>query len=115
MFATRKLLANTRSAGTLPCMNNLVLVDSKPGENRSQAIARRLREELAGRNLSISELARRLGTTQQRLSRRVTGTTDWRVEEVEQICAVAALDCDYVLTGIRALPVSNNSVVMSDS
>lgn len=85
-------------------MTTLMVVDGDRGESRSLAIARRLREELAGRRISVSEVARRLGTTQQKLSRRMTGLTPWDVNELDDVCRVAGLSFTYVATGIREVP-----------
>lgn len=85
-------------------MTTLMVVDGNRGESRSAAVARRLREELAGRRLSVSEIARRLGTTQQKLSRRMTGMTPWDVDELDDVCAAAGISFDYVTTGIREIP-----------
>lgn len=85
-------------------MTTLMVVDGNRGESRSVAVARRLREELAGRRVSISEVARRIGTTQQKLSRRMTGLTAWDVDELDEVCQVAGVSFDYVTTGIREVP-----------
>ena len=101
---TRRLLAFTRYARRIRTMTTLMVVDGNRGETRSGAIARRLREELAGRRISISEVARRIGTTQQKLSRRMTGLTAWDVNELDEVCEAAGVSFDYVTTGIREVP-----------
>ena len=85
-------------------MSTLMVVDGNRGARRSVAVARRLREELAGEQISIAEVARRLGVTQQKLSRRMTGQTPWDVDELDEVCRVAGVSFDYVTTGIRAIP-----------
>lgn len=85
-------------------MTTLMVVDGNRGESRSVAVARRLREELAGRRLSVSEVARRIGTTQQKLSRRMTGLTSWDVDELDEVCQAAGVSFAYVTTGIREIP-----------
>ncbi|SIH48142.1 Uncharacterised protein [Mycobacteroides abscessus subsp. abscessus] len=85
-------------------MTTLMMVDGDRGETRSEAAVRRLREELAGRRISIAEVARRLGTTQQKLSRRMTGQTSWDVNELDQVCEAAGVSFVYVATGIKSLP-----------
>jgi transcriptional regulator with XRE-family HTH domain len=84
-------------------MSTLMVVDGNRGERRSKAVVRRLREELAGQQISVAEVARRLGTTQQKLSRRMTGQLPWDVEEVDEVCRAAGISFDYVMTGIRAV------------
>lgn len=81
-----------------------MVVDGDRGESRSLAVARRLREELAGRRISVSEVARRIGTTQQKLSRRMTGLTPWDVNELDEVCRAAGISFVYVTTGIREVP-----------
>lgn len=88
-------------------MTTLVVIDGNRDETRSQAAARRLREELAGRRISMSEVARRLGTTQQKLSRRMTGLKSWDLDELDDVCRAAGLSFTYVTTGIRELPAPN--------
>jgi transcriptional regulator with XRE-family HTH domain len=81
-----------------------MVVDGNRGARRSVAVARRLREELAGEQISVAEVARRLGVTQQKLSRRMTGQTPWDVDELDAVCRAAGISFDYVTTGIRAIP-----------
>jgi len=81
-----------------------MVVDGNRGESRSKAVARRLRMELADQQISVAEVARRLGTTQQKLSRRMTGLTAWDVDELDEVCQVAGISFDFVTTGIRAIP-----------
>lgn len=88
-------------------MATLMLVDGNRGESISKAIARRIREELARVDLSVSEVARRLGTTQQRLSRRMTGSTEWEITDLDEFCRRAGISFVYVTTGIREI-VSHN-------
>ncbi|WP_109557922.1 helix-turn-helix domain-containing protein, partial [Mycobacteroides abscessus] len=85
-------------------MTTLMMVDGDRGETRSEAAVRRLREELAGKRISIAEVARRLGTTQQKLSRRMTGQTPWDVNELDEVCEASGVSFVYVATGIKALP-----------
>lgn len=85
-------------------MTTLVVVDGDHGETRSQAVARRLRGALAERGISVAEVARRLGVTQQKLSRRMTGLNAFDVDELDRICAVTGVSFEYVASGIRALP-----------
>jgi DNA-binding Xre family transcriptional regulator len=89
-------------------MVTLMLVDGNRGDRRSVAVARRLREELAGQQISVAEVARRLGVTQQKLSRRMTGHTPFDVDELDAICRAASISFDYITTGIRAVPTPPN-------
>ena len=82
-------------------MSTLVVIDGGRGESRSEAIVRRLKGALAERGVSVAEVARRLGVTQQKLSRRMTGLNPFDIDELDAICRVARIDFDYVVTGIR--------------
>jgi transcriptional regulator with XRE-family HTH domain len=82
-----------------------MLVDAgDDGETRSQAVTRRVREELARKGLSVSAVARLAGESQQKLSRRMTGSIPWDVDELDEFCRVAGISYEYVTTGYRALP-----------
>lgn len=85
-------------------MTTLTVVDYHPDETRSEAVARRLRGELAQLHISASEAARRLGFTQAFLSRRLTGRVPFHVDELELICTTLGLSFVYITSGIRALP-----------
>lgn len=85
-------------------MTTLLVIDGHLGESRSQAVVRRMRGALAEAGVSVAEVARRLGVTQQKLSRRMTGHNDFAIEEVDQICQAADLDYVYIMTGIRPVP-----------
>jgi transcriptional regulator with XRE-family HTH domain len=104
MSAWRRPLPHTRCARTVRAMTTLMVVDGNRGDRRSVAVARRLREELAGQQISVAEVARRLHVTQQKLSRRMTGHTPWDVDELDEVCRAAGVSFDYVTTGIRAVP-----------
>lgn len=71
------------------------------GETRSSAVARRLRGQLAERNISVSELARRLNVPQQKLQRRHAGKTEFKLDEIDDIERVTGIDATYLLTGLK--------------
>lgn len=71
------------------------------GETRSSAVARRLRGQLAERNVTVSELARRLGVPQQKLQRRHAGKTEFKLDEIDDIAAVTGIDAVFLLTGLK--------------
>ncbi len=85
-------------------MTTLMLVDRRPGENRDQAISRRFRQELVGIGLSANKAAKIVGVTQSWISRHLTGETEWKANEVDQVCEPLGIDGDFILTGIKALP-----------
>ncbi|MBV0916086.1 MULTISPECIES: helix-turn-helix domain-containing protein [Mycobacteroides] len=85
-------------------MTTLMLVDRDEGSTKSEAVTLRLRQELARKGLSVSAVARKLGTTQARLSRRMTGETPWDVNELDEFCTQADISFIYVATGIKPVP-----------
>ena len=52
----------------------------------------------------MSEVARRLGVTQQKLSRRMTGLNSFDIDELDLICELTGVDFNYITTGIRPIP-----------
>ncbi|CPS16534.1 XRE family transcriptional regulator [Mycobacteroides abscessus] len=86
-------------------MTTLMLVDADEGDSKSQAITVRLRQEFARKGLSVSEVARRMGTSQPRIWRRMAGETPWDVNELDELCAKVDISFVYVTTGIK--PVSD--------
>ncbi|MFL0158471.1 helix-turn-helix domain-containing protein [Mycobacteroides chelonae] len=91
-------------------MTTLMMVDSRPGETRDQAISRRFRQELAGIGLSANKAAKVIGVSQSWISRHLTGETDWKANEVDQVCGPLGLDAVFLLTGILAIPDATPSV-----
>jgi hypothetical protein len=86
-------------------MSTLTVVDTDDsGETKSQAVTRRIREELGRVGLSVSAVARLLGEPQPKLSRRMTGDVPWDVNTLGEFCTAAGISYDYVTTGIRELP-----------
>lgn len=71
------------------------------GETRSQAVARRLRGQLAERNITPSELARRLGVPQPKIQRRHAGKTPIQLDELDAIEKVTGISAEYLLTGVK--------------
>jgi hypothetical protein len=53
-------------------MSTLIVVDDTQGDITT-AVLRRLREELGRNNVSVNKVAKKMGTNQQRFSRRMTG------------------------------------------
>lgn len=85
-------------------MTTMIRIDVDGEERKSMAIARRLRGALAERGISVAEIARRIGVTQQKLSRRMTGLNSFDVDELDAICRAAGVPFDYIATGIKELP-----------
>lgn len=86
-------------------MTTLMVVDGfGQGETRTQAVTRRLREELARHDTTVTAVARRLGEVQQKYSRKMTSQTPWDVESLDRFCTAFGGDFDYVVTGVKALP-----------
>ncbi|WP_311053112.1 helix-turn-helix domain-containing protein [Rhodococcus qingshengii] len=84
-------------------MTSAANLTGNDGETVASAVARRVRQELAGKMPRISQarIAEASGMTQQTLSARMTGKVEFGVEEVTRVCAFADLDLVYVMTGQR--------------
>ena len=70
-------------------------------ETRTDAVARRLRGELAERQISHSEAGRRIGINPSGMSRRMKGKHPWDLDELALVEETCGIDLDYVLTGRR--------------
>lgn len=73
--------------------------EQHPAESLSVAVARRLRGQLAERNIKGSALARMTGLPQQTISRKLLGGTPFTLDELQAICDVTDISLDYVLLG----------------
>ena len=84
-------------------MTSATNLTDNDGETVASAVARRVRQELAGKlpRISQAKIAEASGMTQQTLSARMTGKVEFGVEEVTRVCAFADLDLMYVMTGQR--------------
>lgn len=91
-------------------MTRAISATGNGGETVASAVARRVRQELAGkpRRISQASIAEATGMTQQMLSSRMIGKVEFGVEEVTRVCAFAELDLIYVMTGVR-MPLGENS------
>lgn len=86
-------------------MTTLTVVDGyRPSEGRAQAIARRLRSELAALNIKGARAARIVGVTQPWMSRRLNGAVAFAVDELDMICEKLGISFEYVTTGSREVP-----------
>jgi hypothetical protein len=86
-------------------MTTLMVIDGMgQGETRSQAVVRRLREELARHHTSVAAVARALGEVQQKYSRKMTNQTPWDVDSLDRFCGAFGGDFNYVTTGVREIP-----------
>ncbi|NOS27754.1 helix-turn-helix domain-containing protein [Mycobacteroides abscessus] len=85
-------------------MTTLMAVDGDRGESRAAAVARRIREECAGRRIKYSELARAVGISPQAMSSRISGKVAWAVDELDRACAGTGISYIYVTAGIRPVP-----------
>lgn len=69
-------------------------------ESLSVAVARRLRGQLAERNIKGSELARLTGLPQSTVSRKLLGGTPFTLDELQSICGVTGISLGYILVGL---------------
>lgn len=101
-------------------MTKLIAIDGgRQGESRAESVARRFREELAGRNIKGAAAARLCHKSQPWMNRRMNGHIPFTIDELDQLCEILGLDYNYLATGIRELPgpggdqVSERSSVQS--
>lgn len=79
-------------------MSTLRVVD--PGrETLTAAVARRLRGQLAERQIRRGVLGDAMGLSHTSVLRRLNGETAINTDELEQICEVTGIDMMYLLTG----------------
>ena len=89
----------------------LILVDEERNrESYSQAVVRRIRDELTERHVNLSEAARRCGLPQTLLWRRLNNRTPLTLPEIDLICQAMDLDRAYVMAGVKTLPTSTDQV-----
>ncbi|MEE2568579.1 helix-turn-helix transcriptional regulator [Pseudarthrobacter sp. J64] len=69
-------------------------------ESLSVAVARRLRGQLAERNIKGAELARLTGLPQSTISRKLLGGTPFTLDELQGICDVTGIDLGFILVGL---------------
>jgi transcriptional regulator with XRE-family HTH domain len=70
-------------------------------ESLSVAVARRLRGQLAERNIKGSALSRMTGLPQQTISRKLLGGTPFTLDELHDICDVTGISLEFILLGTR--------------
>ena len=73
--------------------------EQRSTESLSVAVARRLRGQLAERNIKGSELARLTELPQSTVSRKLLGGTQFTLDELQAICDVTGIDLGYILMG----------------
>lgn len=99
------MFAATRLVGKVVVMTTLMIVDGfGRGETRTAAVVRRLREELGRHQTNVTQVAARLGETQQKYSRRMRGLTPWDVESLDRFCRAFGGNFDYIVTGVKTVP-----------
>lgn len=76
--------------------------EQRSSESLSVAAARRLRGQLAERNIKGSELARLTGLPQSTISRKLLGGTPFTLDEIQGICEVTGIDLGFILVGLAA-------------
>ena len=83
-------------------MTTLHVIDGH--EDRNAAVARRLREKLAGINMSRRELSRRVGEAHTWATSRAAGKTALTVSDLERIEQATGISADYLFSGIENAP-----------
>jgi transcriptional regulator with XRE-family HTH domain len=80
-----------------------VISGDYPDEPLPQAVARRLRGQLAEHRMTLDDLGRVLGISRMGASRRVNGLTPVTLAELEIIDAMTPITATYLLTGHHPL------------
>ena len=83
-------------------MSTMHVIDGQRGETRTEAVARRLREKLAGINVSRRELSRRLNEGPNWATERANGKRAISVEDLDRIEAATGISAVYLFTGLNA-------------
>lgn len=77
-----------------------------PSGSLARRIGAEIRAEMARQDISQEELARRLGWSQQWVSRRITGVTPVDAGELEAIAAALGVPVSQLLTTPTTIPRS---------
>lgn len=70
-------------------------------ESLTHAVARRFREQLAGRNLTRREVARLLNRSEPWVGRRASGQTPFTTDDLSDIERVTGISAVYLVSGIK--------------
>ena len=70
-------------------------------EPLTQMVARRFREQLAGRNLTRREVARLLNRSEPWVGRRASGQTAFTTDDLSEIERVTGISAVYLVSGIK--------------
>ena len=84
------------------CRGMTTHLHSLPGDTRetfTQSVARRLRGQLAERNISGLKLANLTGLGRSTINRRLQGETALNTDELDAICRATGIDLNYLMTG----------------
>lgn len=90
---------------------SMYVIDGGRDETLTEAVGRRFREQLAGRNITRREVARRLQKSEPWVGRRAAGQTPFTTDDLESIEAVTGISAMYLITGLNA---ENRRPTMSD-
>lgn len=84
-------------------MRVIAYTDLPATETPSEAVVRRLKASLEERGLNASQLAKLLGVRQQWLSRRLTGSVEFTIQELDDISRALGLPFVWVVAGGREI------------
>jgi transcriptional regulator with XRE-family HTH domain len=84
-------------------MRVIAYTDLPATETPSEAVARRLKASLEERGLNASQLAKLLGVRQQWLSRRLTGSVEFTIQELDDISRALGLPFVWIVAGGREI------------
>ena len=77
------------------------VIDGYAEETLTEAVARRFREQLAGRNLTRRDVATRLTRSEPWVGRRAAGQTPFTTDDLSDIERATGISASYLVTGIK--------------
>ena len=78
---------------------SLTLLEGGKTETLTEAVARRLRGQMAERQITSAQLAAMTGLGRATISRRITGATALNTDEFQLIESATGISAEYLLTG----------------
>lgn len=83
---------------------NLIVIPGGAGETYTEAVARRLRGQLAERRISAVRLSGMLGMSRAAIGRRLNGETALNTDELAEISRLTGISIGYLTTGTAVNP-----------
>ncbi|WP_319022039.1 TetR family transcriptional regulator C-terminal domain-containing protein [Brevibacterium sp. FME17] len=81
-----------------------MVTESKGADSTQMSLVTRVRDAIKHAGINHSEIARRIGLDASKLSKSLTGTRKFRVEEISRIAELTEVSTDWITTGRTAGP-----------